>query len=156
MSDPNINPYEPPSVDSQLGPESREQTIEQIRRRVARPGTALLIMGSIAAVFPGIAIVGYIFVLLNRWDPIVVSQLLASVCFFACSVAISIGGGKMAAMESYRMARLGAILACIPFISPFGFLGIPFGIWALVLLNAPEVKAAYGEMAKFWQGRRDR
>lgn len=156
MSDPSINPYEPPSIDSQIGIEPKEQSIEQIRRRVSRPGTALLIMGSIAAVFPAIAIVGWLFNLLYiGFNAVVASNLLVSLLFFACSVMISIGGGKMASMESYRMARLGAILACIPFVTPFIFLGIPFGIWALVLLYDPEVKAAFEAMSKFWQGRRD-
>jgi hypothetical protein len=156
MSDPSINPYEPPSIDSQIGIEPKEQSIEQIRRRVSRPGTALLIMGSIAAVFPGIAIVGWLFNLLYiGFNAVVASNLLVSLLFFACSVMISIGGGKMASMESYRLARLGAILACIPFVTPFIFLGIPFGIWALVLLYDPEVKAAFEAMSKFWQGRRD-
>lgn len=156
MSDPSINPYEPPSIDSQIGIEPKEQSIEQIRRRVSRPGTALLIMGSIAAVFPAIAIVGWLFNLLYiGFNAVVASNLLVSLLFFACSVMISIGGGKMASMESYRLARLGAILACIPFVTPFIFLGIPFGIWALVLLYDPEVKAAFEAMSKFWQGRRD-
>lgn len=156
MSAPSINPYEPPSIDSQIGIEPKEQSIEQIRRRVSRPGTALLIMGSIAAVFPAIAIVGWLFNLLYiGFNAVVASNLLVSLLFFACSVMISIGGGKMASMESYRLARLGAILACIPFVTPFIFLGIPFGIWALVLLYDPEVKAAFEAMSKFWQGRRD-
>jgi len=156
MSDPSINPYEPPSIDSQIGIEPKEQSIEQIRRRVSRPGTALLIMGSIAAVFPAIAIVGWLFNLLYiGFNAVVASNLLVSLLFFACSVMISIGGGKMASMESYRLARLGAILACIPFVTPFIFLGIPFGIWALVLLYDPQVKAAFEAMSKFWQGRRD-
>ncbi|MFM7927259.1 MAG: hypothetical protein ACKO9Q_06050 [Pirellula sp.] len=156
MSDPSINPYEPPSVDSQLGIEPKEQSIEQIRRRVSRPGTALLIMGSIASVFPGIAIVGWLFNLFFvGFNAIVVPNLLVSLLFFACTVMISIGGGKMASMESYRLARFGAILACIPLVTPFIFLGIPFGIWALVLLHDPEVKAAFAAMSKFWQGRRD-
>jgi len=156
MNDPIVNPYEPPSVDSQIGIEPKEQSIEQIRRRVSRPGTALLIMGSIAAVFPAIAVVGWLFNLFFvGFNAIVVSNLLLSGGFLACFVMISIGGGKMASMESYRLARLGAILACIPFVTPFVFLGIPFGIWALVLLYDPEVKAAFEAMSKFWQGRRD-
>lgn len=156
MNDTSVNPYEPPAIDSQIGIEPKEQSIEQIRRRVSRPGTALLIMGSIAAVFPAIAIVGWLFNLLYiGFNAVVASNLLVSLLFFACSVMISIGGGKMASMESYRLARLGAILACIPFVTPFIFLGIPFGIWALVLLNDPQVKAAFEAMSKFWQGRRD-
>jgi hypothetical protein len=33
-----------------------------------------------------------------------------------------------------------SIICCIPCCSPCIILGIPFGIWALVLLNNPEIK----------------
>jgi len=36
-----------------------------------------------------------------------------------------------------------AIVACVPFCSPCVVLGIPFGIWALVVMAKPEVRAAF-------------
>lgn len=46
--------------------------------------------------------------------------------------------------RSYGVAFAGAIISVIPCIgSPCCALGIPFGIWALVVLNDPTVKAAF-------------
>ncbi|MEM6473885.1 MAG: hypothetical protein AAF802_30295 [Planctomycetota bacterium] len=58
-------------------------------------------------------------------------------------VVISIGAAKLGFLESYRMARVGSILACVPFVTPFIWLGIPFGIWALRLLADAEVRGAF-------------
>ncbi len=58
-------------------------------------------------------------------------------------IVISIGAAKLGFLESYRMARIGSILACIPFVTPFIWLGIPFGIWALRLLADSEVRGAF-------------
>jgi len=135
------NPYEPPV--GEFGPDSADPDFadrEQIRRRVSRPGTALLIMGSIYSVFPAIYLGGLPRVLVHR---VPVEEFLVVAAFFFTAIVIAVGGAKMAFMESYSMARIGAALACIPLISPFVVWGIPFGIWALIVLNDPKVKAAF-------------
>jgi hypothetical protein len=58
-------------------------------------------------------------------------------------IVISIGAAKLGFLESYRMARIGSILACVPLLTPFVWLGIPFGIWALRLLRDPEIQRAF-------------
>ena len=51
---------------------------------------------------------------------------------------------RMHVGRSYGVAFAGAIISVIPCIgSPCCALGIPFGIWALVVLNDPTVKAAF-------------
>lgn len=55
------------------------------------------------------------------------------------------GGARMYAAKSYAMARLAAILALIPVTSCCFVLGIPVGIWSLIVLRPPEVKAAFGQ-----------
>lgn len=51
---------------------------------------------------------------------------------------------RMQMLQSYGIALTGAILSVIPCVgSPCCALGIPFGIWALVVLNDPAVKAAF-------------
>ena len=55
------------------------------------------------------------------------------------------GGARMYAAKSYAMARLAAILALIPVTSCCFVLGIPVGIWSLIVLRRPEVKAAFGQ-----------
>ena len=52
--------------------------------------------------------------------------------------AISMLNGK-----NYAMCMTAAVLACIPLCSPCIVLGIPFGIWSLIVLNDVNVKAAF-------------
>jgi len=59
------------------------------------------------------------------------------------TVAIAYGSISMMRLSGYRSACLAAILSLIPLCSPCYLLGIPFGIWALVLLNRPEVKQRF-------------
>ena len=51
---------------------------------------------------------------------------------------------RMHTLKSYGVAYAGAILSVIPLLgAPCCVLGIPFGIWALVVLNDPGVKGAF-------------
>jgi hypothetical protein len=63
---------------------------------------------------------------------------------FALAIIVLIGAIKMKNLESYSFAMAAAIIAMIPcFHSCCGLLGLPFGIWALVVLNDPMVRAAF-------------
>jgi len=59
------------------------------------------------------------------------------------SILVIFAGVKMKNLENYALSMTGAIIAVIPCFSPCCFVGIPFGIWAIVVLVAPEVKAAF-------------
>lgn len=51
---------------------------------------------------------------------------------------------RLQTVTSYSVAFAGAIIAVIPCVgSPCCILGMPFGVWALVLLNDPAVKDAF-------------
>jgi hypothetical protein len=49
----------------------------------------------------------------------------------------------MMKLVNHKLAFTASILAMIPTLCPCCFLGIPFGIWALVVLNKPEVKSQF-------------
>jgi hypothetical protein len=49
----------------------------------------------------------------------------------------------MLRLHGYRRALAAAILSCVPICSGCLVVGIPFGIWALIVLYRPEVKAAF-------------
>ena len=53
------------------------------------------------------------------------------------------GAWCMRRMTGYRTAVAASIVACIPFLTPWFVLGIPFGIWALVVLRRKDVRAAF-------------
>jgi hypothetical protein len=59
------------------------------------------------------------------------------------SVLILAGAIKMKRLESHGLAMATAIIAVIPCFSPCCLLGLPFGIWALTVLNDAHVKAAF-------------
>jgi len=60
----------------------------------------------------------------------------------AC-VFIFYGAIKMKKLENYGLCMGASIVAMIPCISPCCLIGLPMGIWALVVLNKPEVKGSF-------------
>jgi hypothetical protein len=65
----------------------------------------------------------------------VVALLLAAI--------IILSALKMKNLQSFGLAMGGSVLAMIPCLSPCCIAGLPLGIWALIVLNKPEVKSAF-------------
>jgi hypothetical protein len=64
--------------------------------------------------------------------------ILGGVTFF--------GGLKMKNLESYGLAMAASIIVIIPlFGSCCCCIGIPIGIWSLIVLNKPEVKSSFAQ-----------
>jgi hypothetical protein len=59
------------------------------------------------------------------------------------SAFILIGALKMKKLEGYGLAVAASIIALLPCLNPCCIVGLPIGIWALVVLNKPEVKAYF-------------
>lgn len=138
------NPYAAPHVSAPLEVEVEDPVIVSAKRRLARPAAAIIVMASVHAVFDVIYLVGY--VISVSQDPrfaAPMDQAFLVVCLLMVHILQSIGGAKLGHLESRRLAYVGAVLAVIPFLSPLYVLGIPFGIWALVLLRQPEIKLAF-------------
>jgi len=62
----------------------------------------------------------------------------------AISLLVGYGALQMLKLRSYGWSLAASILALIPCTSPCCVVGLPIGIWALVVLSRPEVKAALG------------
>ena len=60
-----------------------------------------------------------------------------------CAVVTLFGGVKMLTLGGRGWATAGAVLSFLPFTSGCCFLGLIFGIWALVVLSQPDVKAGF-------------
>lgn len=58
-------------------------------------------------------------------------------------VVVILGAIKMKNLESYTFSLTACILSLIPCVSPCCPLGLIFGIWGIVVLNDPQVKAAF-------------
>lgn len=142
----SVNPYAPPSTSSE--PIHNDPT-KAIRDRVSRPATALIIMSSIHSTFVAIYLVSALFFIASRGTMANgFFEVAISVVQFVVLLCIAIGAAKLGFLESYRFARLAAVLACIPIVTPFLILGIPFGIWALRLLADPCVRSAFPDVKK--------
>jgi hypothetical protein len=67
----------------------------------------------------------------------------SSVIGLLMSVVVLLGALKMKKLENYGLAMAATIIAMVPCFSPCCLLGLPIGIWALVILLKPEVKSAF-------------
>jgi len=60
-----------------------------------------------------------------------------------CGALHILGGIKMRKLESYGLCMTASILAMIPCTSPCCLIGLPIGIWAIVVLSKAEVKSQF-------------
>lgn len=81
----------------------------------------------------------------ERWVTMMSGGLgvLATVVALAIGGLIIYGAMKMMSLENYGLAMAASIVAMVPCLSPCCCLGLPVGIWALVVLSNAEVKAAF-------------
>jgi hypothetical protein len=68
---------------------------------------------------------------------------VSNVLVLVLSAVTILAGVRMMQLRSYGLVMAGVILSMIPCCSGCCCLGIPFGIWALVVLNRPSVKASF-------------
>jgi hypothetical protein len=70
-------------------------------------------------------------------------RLAFTVPYLLINGLIFLGALKMKNLQSYGLATTAAILSLIPCCGPCVCLGIPVGVWALVVLRKPEVRASF-------------
>ncbi|RKH37553.1 hypothetical protein D7X12_29180 [Corallococcus sicarius] len=70
-------------------------------------------------------------------------RILSSLPGLLLNAAVVFGAWKMKNLQTYGLAMTAAILSCIPCCGPCCGLGIIPGVWALVVLNRADVKAAF-------------
>jgi hypothetical protein len=69
--------------------------------------------------------------------------IVSSLVHIALAALIIYGALQMKKLVNYKLAMATAIIALAPCVSPCCLVGLPVGIWALVMLNKPEVKSAF-------------
>ena len=79
----------------------------------------------------------------NGQDLELIIRSIWGVALLLASSFVLFGAIKMKNMTDYGLARAAAIVAMIPCVGPCCLLGIPFGIWALVVLGKQHVKDAF-------------
>ena len=129
---------------------------EEVRRVVRRPAICLMVVSAlwIATMLAVLAFDGYLLssgateqmkrpsITMSKRRQVTI-RMMAGAALLAVNVVIFAGAVRMAQLKNYRLAMTAAILAVIPCIGPCYLLGIPFGIWALVVLRDPVVWYAF-------------
>ena len=72
--------------------------------------------------------------------------LVGSIVDLGAGFVIAIGGLKMKQMSGYGWAMAGSVLAAIPCSSSCFCIGLPVGMWALVVLFGSDVKRAFARI----------
>ena len=122
------------------------------RDKLNVPSIILIILGILgalgAAVFTVVAILQAMGIVEGTKNP--VGSVGAAGCFFIAILAslfVIFAAVRMRQLRAYPLAIAGAIVALIPCLGPCCILGIPFGIWCLIVLLKPEVKAGFQSRA---------
>jgi hypothetical protein len=70
-------------------------------------------------------------------------QVISNLVGVAGAGFVVYGALKMQKLQNRTLAMIASVIAMIPCLSPCCCIGIPIGIWALVVLNKDDVKAAF-------------
>lgn len=81
----------------------------------------------------------------ERWVTLMSGGLgvVATVLTVVMGGLIIFGAMKMMSLQSYGLAMAVSIIAMVPCLSPCCCLGLPVGIWSVVVLTSAEVKGAF-------------
>jgi serine/threonine protein kinase len=120
---------------------------EQARVQIAAPAVGLLVSGAITLFSCIMSII--VFRYMGDSPPISQLNELTTLTVAAGWVLLAVGGGlfliggfSMLRLRAYPLATTASIVAMMPF-SPGWLIGLPFGIWACVVLGRPEVVEAF-------------
>ena len=143
----DLNPYRSASFEA-----TAQQSPQQLTKG---PGIALIVVASISILMLSLALIIDVilaFMLFSGGNQIPnaeaeqVQLLVRAIWSFVILVASCFclwSGINMVRVRGYGICRFGAILAVVPCVGPCCLIGIPFGIWALVVLSKPEVRASF-------------
>lgn len=157
MSAEDSNPYASPQPvdDPQRGEVDPAPVDLDVARRVVRGPAIALIALACAAMLIDLGILSnFIFgeapqmlrtYRTNEAVPVIVANVLGYGMLVLIHFVVALGGVKLLRLRTYSNAITAAVVALLPCFSPLVVLGIPFGIWALVVLCRSDVRAAFGE-----------
>jgi hypothetical protein len=124
-------------------------------RLVQGPGTALLVVGIICVLAAVLGTVSNVTGVgrgnqpvppeFERWVEMMSgpTAIVAGVIQMALGILAIVAAGKMKRLESYGLLMTATILTMLPCTSGCCCIGLPIGIWILIVLSKPEVKSAF-------------
>ena len=130
--------------------------MNDVKSRVRWPATGLIVVGVLNALSGAVMVLGRLISLVKGNERVIDEEYrrlgyeLGSIVWpmlglisLASSPLIIFGGLQMLGLRKYPIALLAALLAAIPITSFCCISGIPIGIWALIVLRNPEVRASF-------------
>jgi hypothetical protein len=130
--------------------------MNDVRKRLQLPAIGLIVVGALNLLSGLVLILGRLVSIVKGRDPVITDEdrrlgYMFAIIFFpivglisiAASPIIIFGGIQMLRARRYSIALWAALLALIPLTSVCCIPGIPIGIWALIVLRNPEVRAAF-------------
>lgn len=144
---PTENPYaSPPQAAASITP--RQVVLKQLRP----PAIGLLVGSGLMLILYGMNALA-ILIPLATGNPDLANSILEVLWPFWYAHLAMILGSLVTLYTAIQLLRgrqhlaclIGAILAAIPIITPCYVMGIPFAIWALVILLRKDTRAAFGE-----------
>jgi uncharacterized membrane protein len=137
---PNTNPYASPAPQASSGSPDNPLLIPAIVLVVLATMFVMLIVASL----PGqIVRIRAIDTSTPEGSGEFFGSIVSLIVWIVMNLAIAAGAISMIRLRSHRSAQTAAIMSVIPVCSPCFVLGIPFGIWALIVLNRPGVKQRF-------------
>lgn len=126
-----------------------------VSRQVSGPSVGLLVTGIIGAIFSLISIItiGIGASISSYWSDEIPDRYVefyegtvalgSTVVGLLVAAFIIYAALKMKNLEQWGLVVAASILAMLPCISPCCIIGLPIGIWCVVILSRPDVKAAF-------------
>lgn len=123
--------------------------------QVSGPSVGLLITGILGGVLSFIGLIASIFETgiesikahryIEEYSDLAEGATGVALCFVGLLVAgfIIYASLKMKELTQWGLCVAASIIAMIPCISPCCIVGLPIGIWCLVVLTKPEVRASF-------------
>jgi len=152
---PNDRPYQSPEEPPGPPPVPPYVATSQVSARVANPALALMIAAGIGIGIQLLMLVvrllgvGFGALAAGNQEEAAIQMIAggAGIVFGLLGIGVGVvifyGAMRMRAMQGYSLAVASSILAMVPCLSPCCVLGLPLGIWSLVVLLDPTVKEAF-------------
>jgi uncharacterized membrane protein len=142
---PDPNPYDSPS------PPATAQSAEQLRARGRLLPVAIgLLVPSILHIVGGLFLFVYVYQVSADRDaeaihPLIIYAMYYGITMLYC-LLLATGAFSMLRRGSYLWAMTVCILALVPILGPCYVAGIPFGLWGIIVLRRPEVRASFAKL----------
>ena len=145
MTKPAINPYESPQGIELPHEPAEDHLIPALRG----PSMGLLVLAGMQSLNVLLGLPVLVAQIVMRQNTL---ELALGILISLPSIFIFFAALRTRQMKSLRLCRVGAIMACVPFISPTVVVGIPFGIWATIVLFRPSTAAAFAQVKTMSEG----